>query len=334
VSFGCALAFIFYLNTQLGFTISQIIAAGSVNLASAYRNITGDTANPFPSFKHQLDVTYPGTSTITGPNPDNPYPIEKKVAWHNSSTNETQFWFMNVERIARRATVVDEDGAAALVGPPWRILSLRTGDITGDGNSEILWHNSLTNDIQFWFMNGPQIKGRNAGADENGAIIRVGEPWSNAGVTGLASDSAILWHNRAVWRPRSAADRPRPTLCMAGQSAVNDLLDLTGQPLLVRPAGDRSPDESDPPMPQRPQMPYGLPGAAGFVGQICCYDNRSHAAWCVKHRAVPRVGCGAAHIAHNSCQTRADGLNAKLRATVDTMEARGRRLLRTTDPGS
>jgi len=28
VSFGCALAFIFYLNTQLGFTISQIIAAG------------------------------------------------------------------------------------------------------------------------------------------------------------------------------------------------------------------------------------------------------------------------------------------------------------------
>jgi len=154
-----------------------------VNLASAYRNLTGDTANPFPSFKHQLDVIYPGTSTITGPNPDNPYPIGKKVAWHNSSTNETQFWFMNVERIARRATVVDEDGAAALVGPPWRIQG--TGDIAGDGNSDILWHNSLTNDIQFWFMNGPQIKGRNAGADENGAVIPVGAPWNIAGTRGV-----------------------------------------------------------------------------------------------------------------------------------------------------
>jgi hypothetical protein len=113
---------------------------------------------------------------------DNPYPIGKKIVWHNSATNETQIWFMNGERIARRATVVGENGAAALVGPPWRIVG--TADMNGDGRSDIVWHNSTTNDIQFWFMNGPQIKGRNGVVDETGNIIRVGVPWNIAGTWG------------------------------------------------------------------------------------------------------------------------------------------------------
>src|SRR6516162_283916 len=249
VSFGCALAFIFYLNTQLGFTINQIIAAGSANLAQAYTALTGDHANPFPLFHDQLGIIYPGAATIIRPNLDNPYPIGKKVLWHNGLTDETQIWFMNDEWIARRATVVDENGAAIFVGPPWRIVGttdmtkdgqadivwhnsftyetqvwfmngerikrratvvdengaaifvgppwriVGAGDLYGDASSDILWHNSLTNDIQFWFMNGPQIKGRNEVTDEQGHIIQVGDPWQIVGVTGLASETGILWHN-------------------------------------------------------------------------------------------------------------------------------------------
>ena len=246
VSFGCALAFIFYLNTQLGFTINQIIAAGSANLAQAYTALTGDHANPFPLFHDQLGIIYPGAATIIRPNLDNPYPIGKKVLWHNGLTDETQIWFMNDEWIARRATVVDENGAAIFVGPPWRIVGttdmtkdgqadivwhnsftyetqvwfmngerikrratvvdengaaifvgppwriVGAGDLYGDASSDILWHNSLTNDIQFWFMNGPQIKGRNGVTDEHGNIIQVGDPWHIAGVAGLASETASM----------------------------------------------------------------------------------------------------------------------------------------------
>jgi hypothetical protein len=115
------------------------------------------------------------------------------IVWHNSSTNETQIWFMNGEHIARRATVGSETGAALFVGAPWRIVG--TGDVYGDGIIDILWHNSTTNDVQFWFMDGPKIKGRNGVIDENGNIIRVGTPWNIAGVAGLAGESAILWHN-------------------------------------------------------------------------------------------------------------------------------------------
>src|SRR5512133_2149502 len=48
ISFGCALAFIYYLNVQLGFSINQIIAAGSSNLQKTYQILTGDNSNPYP----------------------------------------------------------------------------------------------------------------------------------------------------------------------------------------------------------------------------------------------------------------------------------------------
>ncbi|MFL6163643.1 MAG: hypothetical protein ACJ74U_15665 [Jatrophihabitantaceae bacterium] len=72
---GCAILFIYYLHTQLGFSINQIVAAAAPELSGVYQNLTGGTADPFPRFKHILDSKYPGSTTIPGPNPDNPYPI-------------------------------------------------------------------------------------------------------------------------------------------------------------------------------------------------------------------------------------------------------------------
>lgn len=83
VSFGCALAFIFYLNVQLGFDINSIIAAGAPTLAGVYKNLTGDTFDPTPDFKQIMDAAFPPnnpdgtirTSIINGPNQDNPFPL-------------------------------------------------------------------------------------------------------------------------------------------------------------------------------------------------------------------------------------------------------------------
>ncbi len=77
VSPGCAILFIYYLFTQLGFTINQIVAAGAKSLSGVYRNLTGDRSDPFPYFKQLLDTAFPGTSTIpsTSANLDNPYPL-------------------------------------------------------------------------------------------------------------------------------------------------------------------------------------------------------------------------------------------------------------------
>jgi hypothetical protein len=77
VSYGCALAFIFYLTTQLNFPINQIIAAGAPNLATVYRTLIGDTGDPYPLFSGLLEKAFPSsaTATIPGPVPDDPFPL-------------------------------------------------------------------------------------------------------------------------------------------------------------------------------------------------------------------------------------------------------------------
>jgi hypothetical protein len=84
---GCTLLFIWYLFSQLGFTIEEIVAAGASNLGQVYRNLTGDTADPFPFFKRLMDTAFPGTSTITsGSNIDNPFPLGVLSFWVDKST--------------------------------------------------------------------------------------------------------------------------------------------------------------------------------------------------------------------------------------------------------
>ena len=77
VSFGCSLAFIYYLNVQLNFSINQVISNYNSNLASIYKAVTGDAGDPFPFFMRLISSVYPsGTpANIPGPITDNPFPI-------------------------------------------------------------------------------------------------------------------------------------------------------------------------------------------------------------------------------------------------------------------
>ena len=80
---GCAVLFLYYLHVQLGFDIERIVGAAAPALAGVYKNLTGDSVDPFPVFRAMLDAAYPLTradgtvltSAIPGPNPDNPYPL-------------------------------------------------------------------------------------------------------------------------------------------------------------------------------------------------------------------------------------------------------------------
>ncbi len=74
---GCTTLFIYYLFSQLGHGINQIIAAGASTLAGVYKNLTGDAADPFPRFKGILDLWFPSrtSSAVAGPNFDDPWPL-------------------------------------------------------------------------------------------------------------------------------------------------------------------------------------------------------------------------------------------------------------------
>jgi hypothetical protein len=85
---GCAVLFLWYLFTQLGFSVTDIVAAGNSELSGVYRNLTGDSGDPFPFFKRLLDTAFPSTTTsvVPGPNADNPFPLGLLSFWVDKST--------------------------------------------------------------------------------------------------------------------------------------------------------------------------------------------------------------------------------------------------------
>ena len=72
---GCAILFIYYLHSQLDYSTHDIVQAAAPELSGVYQNLTGFAGDPFPAFKALLDTYYPGTTTIPGSNPDNPFPL-------------------------------------------------------------------------------------------------------------------------------------------------------------------------------------------------------------------------------------------------------------------
>jgi hypothetical protein len=72
---GCALLFIYYLYTQLGFSIDAIVGAAASPLSGVYKNLTNDSNDPFPAFKQALDTAFPASKTITSGDLDNPFPL-------------------------------------------------------------------------------------------------------------------------------------------------------------------------------------------------------------------------------------------------------------------
>lgn len=140
-----------------------------------------------------------------------------QIIWHNSDSGETQIWRMNAHRMTGRATVLGEDGKAILVGLPWRIVS--SGDFNSDGKTDILWHNSSSNETQIWLLNDRNVIGRRTVLAEDGKPMFVGLPWRIVGADDFNRDGAsdILWHNQdsgeiQIWFMRDHSIARRATV--------------------------------------------------------------------------------------------------------------------------
>jgi hypothetical protein len=72
-SYGGSLVYLYYLYSQLNYSIRDIIVSGGANLAETYQNLTGKTDAYLP-FIQMLDKYYP-TDKITSLPTDNPYPL-------------------------------------------------------------------------------------------------------------------------------------------------------------------------------------------------------------------------------------------------------------------
>jgi hypothetical protein len=168
---GCAILFIYYLHVQLGFSINSIIAAAASELAGVYKNLTGDSTDPFPNFKKLLDDTYPGTTSIPGANPDNPFPIFDNSFWQELDNNPASI-----------AVVPDGGNLYQLhntgkiwkyVGPPltgWQELDNNPASKQIAASSGVLYQ--LHNTGKIWKYVGPPLTGWQ-NIDTNPASIAI-----------------------------------------------------------------------------------------------------------------------------------------------------------------
>ncbi|MBF2026984.1 MAG: tail fiber protein [Oscillatoriales cyanobacterium C42_A2020_001] len=106
--------------------------------------------------------------------------------WHNSSTGEIAFWAMNGATFLQGQVI---DTVPIVTG--WKPVG--AGDLTGDGNTDILLRNSITGENGFWRMNGTAIT-----SYVQLDFVAVDSGWDVVGVGDFTNDGKadVLWRNQ------------------------------------------------------------------------------------------------------------------------------------------
>lgn len=104
------------------------------------------------------------------------------ILWQQTS-GATFVWTMDGSRIAAGS-------APPAVDPGWTVQA--AADISGDGNSDIIWRNSGSGAVVLWAMNGSQVAG-------SAYLGTVDSSWTIQGAADFSAkgSSDILWRNTA-----------------------------------------------------------------------------------------------------------------------------------------
>jgi hypothetical protein len=152
-----------------------------------HNNLTGDVVAWYLRGSSRVGGGYVSSSNGAVPRARDPWNVVAAadfnqdygadIVWHNRQTGQTRIWFMNGTTLASYVDVdANRDGGGHLVRAPWSIVG--AGDYNGDFDTDLLWHNDATGEVQIWYLNRASRIGRatvDANRDGGGAL--VGKPW-------------------------------------------------------------------------------------------------------------------------------------------------------------
>ena len=191
---GCTTLFIYYLFSQLGYSINQIVGAGASTLSGVYKNLTGNSADPFPLFKATLDLWFPSTtsSAVPGPNFDDPWPLAEDAftgVWR-SGTDAYYLWVN-----ADESHFISK--WSALASQNLRLTDIEVTNVNGQNLFSGVWEGG-TDGYYLWIdADTPHFQAKWAQlAQQNLRLVSLSHYnglWAGAWRSG--SDAYYLWAN-------------------------------------------------------------------------------------------------------------------------------------------
>ncbi|NEQ79885.1 MAG: VCBS repeat-containing protein [Moorea sp. SIO2I5] len=82
---------------------------------------------------------------------------EEDILWRNTETGENAVWLMNGTELDQGVFITRQSDGENLVVPEDGLWQMEgAGDLDNDGDADILWRNTQTQDIYYWRMDGTE----------------------------------------------------------------------------------------------------------------------------------------------------------------------------------
>ena len=82
---------------------------------------------------------------------------EEDILWRNTNTGENGVWLMNGTQLDQGVTITRQSNGENLLVPEDGLWEMQgAGDLDNDGDADILWRNTETQDVYYWRMEGTE----------------------------------------------------------------------------------------------------------------------------------------------------------------------------------
>ena len=126
------------------------------------------------------------------------------ILWRDTATSTMRVWLMESgTKVKQGGDLLIQDGTGQAQSRQSQWVIGATGDIDGDGSTDIVWRNTTSGEVVLWFMNGNTV------AKETNLLapgVSVGADWKIVGFSNADNKGGadLLWRNSnsnnlAIW---------------------------------------------------------------------------------------------------------------------------------------